>query len=228
VNWTESTHRTDRGIDRASPVSRLARLLRLAVLAVCAVSGAVASAQDVGATSRQAFAYSDLDGDRRPDLAVIQTGRSDLSATDYWVQLRLTVASTQVIRVVAPTGGLQIAVRDVNGDDVPDLVLTTALRDQPVAILLNDGHGNFSRIDPVAYPNAFSSTKTDWNSAVAVDEALVALLSKSHTVAPVVSVRLPYLGLFVRAPRSPSRIVRAQVELTHHAGRAPPLDSFLL
>jgi len=108
------------------------------------------------------FAIADFDGDLRPDVARVQTGGSDFSRTDYWIQLQLTTARSQSFRVVASIGGLQIAARDVNGDHAVDLVLTTALLNQPVAILLNDGNGNFTRAAPSAFPGAFSESEANW------------------------------------------------------------------
>src|SRR5579862_2022033 len=104
----------------------------------------------------QPFAIADFDGDLGPDLASVQTGRSDFSHTDYWIQLHLTTTGHQSIQVVAGIGGLQIAARDVNGDHAVDLVLTSALLRQPVAIFLNDGHGNFTRVAPTTFPGAFT------------------------------------------------------------------------
>ena len=124
------------------------------------VRNAPVTSVGVGAT----FAIADFDGDHRPDLASVQTGRSDSSQTDYWIQLRLTAVGRQSIRLVAPAGGLQIEARDVNGDHAVDLVLSTAWRRQPVAILLNDGHGNFSRVEPTAFPGAFTEATTKWTS----------------------------------------------------------------
>ena len=100
-------------------------------------------AKSVGVGSR--FAISDFDGDLQPDLASIQAGRNNSGETDYWIQVHLSTAGRQSIRVVAPSGGLQIEARDVNGDHAIDLVISTAGRREPVAILLNDGHGTFSR-----------------------------------------------------------------------------------
>src|SRR5208283_2221452 len=107
----------------------LCRLLCL-LLVTGLVAGAakVAEAQSTPPTAvglGLPFAIADLDGDLRPDLADVQIGRSDLSFTDYWIQLRLSAAGPQTILVVAPSGGLQIAARDVNGDHAIDLVLTT-------------------------------------------------------------------------------------------------------
>jgi len=111
------------------------------------------------------FAIADFDGDLRPDLARIQTGRSDFSRIDYWIELQLSAAGRQSIRLVGPAGGLVIEARDVNGDQALDLVITTALFGQPVAIFLNDGHGSFLRAETTAFPGAFSESKTNWDSA---------------------------------------------------------------
>jgi hypothetical protein len=106
------------------------------------------------------IAIADFDGDRFPDSASIQAGTSDGTRTSYSIRLRLTTAGHQAIEVFGPIGGLEIAARDVNGDHAIDLVLTAAWLKQPVAILLNDGHGNFSPIDPAAYPEAFHDPNT--------------------------------------------------------------------
>jgi hypothetical protein len=110
------------------------------------------------------FAVADFDGDLRPDLASVEVGRSDFFGTDYWIHLQLSAIGRQTILVVAPAGGIQISARDVNGDDALDLVLTTRWLKQPVAILLNDGHGGFSRADNGAYPEAFGESSTNWDS----------------------------------------------------------------
>lgn len=115
--------------------------------------------------ARAQFAVADFDGDVRPDLATIESGTNHAGATDYWVQLRLTTAGRQLIRLVAPAGGLWIEARDVNGDHAVDLVLTTAWFNRPVAILLNDGHGRFSRVQPAAFPEAFSESGMNWGSS---------------------------------------------------------------
>lgn len=114
----------------------------------------------------QPFAIADLDGDVRPDLASIQAGSSISGTTDYWIQLRLTTATRQQsIRLVAPAGGLWIEARDVNGDHAIDLIFSTAWLRRPVAILLNDGHGRFSPVEPATFPEAFNDAKTDWSPA---------------------------------------------------------------
>jgi len=109
-------------------------------------------------------AIADFDGDLNLDSASIQTDFSDGSRAGYCIRLRLTASGRQSILIVGPVGGLEIAARDVNGDHAVDLVLTGAWLRQPVAILLNDGHGNFSRVDPSAYPEAFQEPSAGWCS----------------------------------------------------------------
>lgn len=110
------------------------------------------------------IAVADFDGDLHPDSARIQTGSSDGARTSYCIRLELTSAGHQSIQVMGPIGGLEIAARDVNGDHAVDLVLTAAWFRQPVAILLNDGHGNFSQVDPSAYPGAFDQSFANWGA----------------------------------------------------------------
>ena len=142
--------------------------LRLLFFA-CLFAGGIASADAqtspvTSAGTRLTFAVADFDGDLRPDLADIGIGRSSVSLTDYWIRFRLSAAERQTILVVAPAGGLEIAARDVNGDHAIDLILTTVWLRRPVAILLNDGHGRFSQVDPAGYPEAFRECKLRWSS----------------------------------------------------------------
>lgn len=114
------------------------------------------------------FAIADFDGDLRPDLVSVQTGRSDFSHTDYSIELQLSALGRQSIQLIAPAGGLVIEARDVNGDQAVDLVIATAMFRQPVAIFLNDGHGSFLRSETTEFPEAFSKSKTGWDSATKV------------------------------------------------------------
>jgi hypothetical protein len=105
------------------------------------------------------FAITDFDGDSRPDLASVQTGQSGFGNTRYFVDFRLTTGSRQTIGVTAPAGGIQLSSRDVNGDSYPDVIVTTYWTNQPVAVLLNDGRGNFTQSDPSAFPGAFTTSE---------------------------------------------------------------------
>lgn len=106
------------------------------------------------------FAIADFDGDLHPDLASVEVASINSRHTIYSIQLRLTAVGRQVIRVAAPSGGLQILARDVNGDHAIDLVLATAALGEPVAVLLNDGHGGFKQADRSDSPGALGNSGT--------------------------------------------------------------------
>ena len=116
------------------------------------------------------FAVADFDGDFRFDLASIEAWPNNSGTTDYWIQLQLSATGRQSIRFVGAPGGLRLEARDVNKDRAVDLVLVGAWSREPVAILLNDGRGGFSRVEPTAFPEAFTNPATTWSSAT--DQAM--------------------------------------------------------
>lgn len=170
------------------------------------------------------FSIADLDGDSKPDLASVQAGKSDFTRTDYWIQLQLSAAGRQSFRIVAPIGGLQIVARDVNGDHALDLVVTTAWLRQPVVILLNDGQGTFSRVEPDAFPEAFTESKTSWSCTT--EHAIDSVGAPPQPREDIRSETGPFPHL-----RSQSRFfacsdLRFAVGrfLISHSGRAPPFE----
>jgi hypothetical protein len=170
------------------------------------------------------FSIADFDGDLKPDLAKVEIGRSDLTSADYWIQLQLSAAGRQTFQIVAPIGGLQIDARDVNGDQALDLILTTTWLRQPVAILLNDGHGAFSQVDSDAFPEAFSESETSWSSTT--DQAIDAVGVPPQSREDICSKTELFLHLGSQtrfAARSDSRFGVGPF-LLFQLGRAPPFD----
>ena len=72
----------------------------------------------------------------------------------------------QTVSFIAPLGGLEIIPRDVNGDQALDLVVSAQWLKGPVAVLLNDGHGNFTVTDPGNYPSAVLGQTLHWKVAL--------------------------------------------------------------
>src|SRR5579862_3751346 len=76
-------------------------------------------------------------GDRSLDLATV-VEEAIAPSTLYIVQLQLSSGAEQSIAVAAPPGGLQLEMRDMTGDRVPnDLVLTPTLLRWPLTVLVN-------------------------------------------------------------------------------------------
>ena len=165
--------------------------LRVAILLSCAmilVTGKVAAAAErQGNSSPLAtqwnahFAIGDFDGDSQPDLATVQSG-PDRSETRYWIRLEFGTGLRDAIGVNAPSGGLHIASRDVNGDHFLDLVVTTAWQHRPVAVLLNDGHGKFTLRDPALFPSAVLDFDLFWAPACRdLKDGVAAILTRNFS-----------------------------------------------
>jgi hypothetical protein len=154
------------------------KMLALVSCLLLALAGMAAPGPPNSPSSSQVnshFAIADLDGDAQPDLATVQVGQVIASDARYWIHVQLSSGRRQFIGVTAPVGGLDLALTDVNGDQNLDLVVTTSWMNRPVAVLLNDGHGNFTVRDPAAFANAIvrhdaycSAAKVQINDATEV------------------------------------------------------------
>jgi hypothetical protein len=136
-----------------------------AALCLLLFAGRAAAAPALPAQGPTHFAIADFDGDSRPDLASVDAGQSSSRNTHYLIAFHLSGGAGQTVGITAPTGGLQITSRDVNGDSFPDVIVTTAWTNRPVAILLNDGLGNFTAANPAEFQSAFIDSKTSWTAA---------------------------------------------------------------
>ena len=157
--------------------------LCLAVFFTTAVQAAAKpeeNATEVATHTDAPFAIADFDGDAQLDIATVQVGQIGASDTRYWIHFRLSSGVRQLIPVTAPLGGLHISSRDVNGDNFVDLVVTTAWHELPVAVLLNDGRGNFTPRDPHSFPAVMAPSPASTVSAGrAGNDIGVALLSRN-------------------------------------------------
>jgi hypothetical protein len=213
-----------RGRTRRSLLSALSCAFLLFLFGFGSASAASEETRNAAAApapSGQQLAISDFDGDLNPDLASVQAGLTTSGSTDYWIQLQLSAAGRQSIRLVAPAGGLVIEARDVNGDHTVDLILSTSLR-QPVAIFLNDGHGSFSRVAPSVFPGAFSNPVTSWASTS--DQAMDAVGIPPQSRPGILQAAKLLTNIRPRADSISQASAGFSVDFffVSHAGRAPP------
>lgn len=169
------------------------------------------------------FAIADFDGDQLPDFVTVQAGATSASESRYWVRFQLSTGIQQSFRLTGPRGGLQLAPRDVNGDHIPDLIVSTAIVNQPIAVFLNDGHGKFSLVDPAAFAPAIQERET-----------FLSLETEQWTDDAVGAPRRPLLGengerkAFPTAKKASEAVLLESVialnarEHSPSFGRAPP------
>lgn len=170
------------------------------------------------------FAIADFDGDRRPDIAYVQAGQASPGNVSYCVDFLLSSKGRSCFPLVAPSGGLLVEARDVNGDHAVDLVVSTAWFRQPVAVLLNDGHGSFTATKPAAFPNAFqratskrfSSHQNLASLISALTQSRLSLFAQTPLSHPIAETRFRLRSACATPPSS---------SLLSNRGRAPPIHS---
>jgi hypothetical protein len=160
-----------------------------------------------------------LDGDHSLDTAIVAEqvfGQHTL----YTVRLQFTSGAEQSLAITAPPGGLQPAMRDMSGDNIPnDLVLSSGLLRLPLVVLLNEGH------DHLTVANSPGSLGSDEGQALGSREAQRALA----TVPSGLKIgRLTTGGKLLRPPSqeillsSRTWISAEWADYPTISGRAPP------
>jgi hypothetical protein len=98
----------------------------------------------------------DFDGDHSLDAATV-IEQPSVGYAKYTVQLHLASGAEQSFVVMAPPGGLQVEMRDMTGDNIPnDVVLRPALLRWLPTVLVNDGHQHFEVAWSGPDPGSFS------------------------------------------------------------------------
>jgi len=169
------------------------------------------------------IAIADFDGDRVPDLAVVQGGQAAAGTARYWIALQLSSGASQTLAIIAPAGGLRLSSRDVNADNALDILVTTFWTNQPVAVLLNGGRGDFRASSPAAFLRSFESLagpRIVETSKIASPNAILAS-SKSPRGVTVADRTTPRCGSG-RWAGPPTELRLAFSPASPSAGRAPP------
>jgi hypothetical protein len=164
------------------------------------------------------FAIADFDGDQKPDLATVQVERDAAGGTRYSIRLQLSAGEESAIRITGPQGGLELVARDVNGDDVIDLVVTTAMGSHFVAVLINDGHGKFT----LAKAGAFPSIESD--QGVRLDAAQMQVFSDVDSAYAMVNSNLILLRPYKAKYLQQAVRIRETITFSYQQGGASLLD----
>lgn len=128
-------------------------------------------------------AVADFTGDGNPDLATVVPDRLQPRAAQYVVEVQLSEGGHQFLRVTAPFGGLRIAAKDLTGNGNLDLVVHVGRSPVPAAVLLNDGHGHFSPVEPSAFARvAGDGVPRPQLSAKHFSFGATPIFSESHSV----------------------------------------------
>lgn len=185
------------------------------------ISRLVRTAVALGSTQ---FAIADFDGDRQPDLAFIRVMHGGSFSSQYSVDFNFSSGHKPAICFVAPSGGLRITPRDVNGDKFADLVITSILDSQFVAIFLNDGKGNFVPAEPSDFPGAVKGTDFRLSAPEDVPTDQLAFQPSRDSAGDAGVSTWWYGPREISASSLPVAPLNVRAELAFaSAGRAPPL-----
>src|SRR5258706_2034112 len=146
---------------KLSTISCALRKLPLLLFAVTTAGVSLASSgrlptapSPLRSFEQSGWAFADFDGDNRPDVATTRMQGRDR----YSLQLDLSTRREDGLHrkgalPALPSSilGLHLTPRDVDGDHDLDIVITSGLSYQPVAVWINDGTGQFEEGDLAAY-----------------------------------------------------------------------------
>jgi hypothetical protein len=125
------------------------------------------------------------------------------------------------LAVSGPIGGLQIASQDVNGDSFLDLIVSTELANEPVAVLLNDGRGNFVLADVKTFAPKIWESRVEWSVRMARFEDVEGALASAGWGIIAASVYADTLPAVARVSITAERFYHVSSSRDLR-GRAPP------
>jgi hypothetical protein len=173
-------------------------------------------------------AIADFDGDWKPDLAIVETASLRRVQANYAIHLQLSAGSDLSFLINAPDGGVRVAARDVNGDSFPDVVVSSVNDERIVAVLLNDGHGKFSRAEPASY----LGTATDpslflHGSKQAIAQQFTVASFRTSSDGEGAEAQASFISFSPDSTSVSGVTMPAATEINTCRGRAPPASDFL-
>jgi hypothetical protein len=93
-----------------------------------------------------------------------------------------------------------------------------------VAVLLNDGHGRFSRAEPSEFPGVFGDSPKNWGSSSRQGSEAVGVPPQPRSGICSEATSLPDVRGPTGSVRAPNSRFLLGCLLTAYAGRAPPAE----
>ena len=186
------------------------------------VSTPVASESLASVSRMQVTKYvMNYEGDHSLDVATV-VERVFTGYANYTVQLHLASGAEQSIALTAPPGGLQLEMRDMTGDKVPnDLVLSPAIIHWLPTVLVNDGRDHFAVVISNHPPDSLLSGQ-DLQSRGNDRRGTAALMPSGFNAGNLTRGRELFPQLRELRLALTSQAVVPHWELTTSSGRAPP------
>lgn len=169
------------------------------------------------------FAIADFDGDLQPDLAMVRVARDGAPFAEYFVDLKFSTGRREPLGILGPAGGLEITPKDVNGDKLTDLVVTSQFDAKFLAVFLNDGKGNFRQAERSEFPQLGSDCPRRL-SAPEESPVVQFVLGRARTVdgeGPLSTIRAELPNESHPLGNFSARVARSRWTLSR-SGRAPP------
>jgi hypothetical protein len=92
-----------------------------------------------------------------------------------------------------------------------------------VAILLNDGHGNFSQVEPAAFPEAFSESGSGWSCPSGHAADAVGVPPQFREDVSSLAELVSYLSTRSLLATASDSLFSIGALVISHQGRAPPV-----
>jgi hypothetical protein len=157
-------------------------------------------------------------------LAVTTSVEQNISGiVHYSVQLQLDSGAPEFFVVAAPSGGLQVELQDMTGDNVAnDLLLRPAFLDQLPTVLVNDGQDHFTVAISAGDP-ASISCRQSMDSGGSESRGTIGLMSSGFRAGGLRHDDELFPQLREISFASVSQFFARESEQSSSSGRAPPL-----
>jgi hypothetical protein len=108
---------------------------------------------NLGRPFHQNLAAADLDGDNKPDGAVLIESGWLAHSSLRTIELHFSGRANTNLSFESNQDELAISVQDVNRDGAADIIVEQAISHKRIQIWLNDGRGTFRKVNTEDYPS---------------------------------------------------------------------------